>query len=72
MKFLIVLLAFTTLLFAAPPRLLQILRILSSDCSNHGYLYKNKCYCINTYTGVDCSQRSIHLFIVINYITVRY
>lgn len=43
---------------ASPARVLQILRILSPDCSNNGYLWKNQCFCLTSYTGSDCSQKS--------------
>lgn len=48
----------------SPSRILQILRLLSSECSNHGYLWKGQCFCVTTYTGPTCSQKSkIHFFL---------
>ena len=61
MKFLL----FTFLLLAStlafPPRVLQILRILSPECSNHGYLWKGQCFCISIYAGPTCAQLSTFL-----------
>ena len=57
------LLCFLLISLSNSQRLLQILRLLSPECNNHGYYYKAKCFCQSQWEGDKCQTSSIiHLF----------
>lgn len=60
MKFLIFFVFLLSQILCSPPRMLQVLRILSAECNNHGSFWKNKCYCFRQYTGPTCSEKSLN------------
>ena len=47
---------------AAPHRMLQMLRVLSSECNFHGFLFKNQCFCEKQYSGPKCEIKSKLIF----------
>lgn len=52
------LILFLLVALASSSRILQILRVLSPECNNHGYIYKNKCFCQTQWKGDKCQTSS--------------
>ena len=44
--------------FCSQTRIFEKLRLLSTECSNHGYLFKGKCFCQSQYSGQTCEKSS--------------
>lgn len=59
-----------------PPRILQILRVLSAECNYHGYLYKNKCYCESQWRGSKCeiqsNEKHNNFFLFLTYFIILF